>query len=116
MKLVAPGGAALSVAESMIGIHDNVDRYDAVRKKRDEAMGKGRNEKKKKGEAKQHRAAMAVWSHRYPAESRDFRSTDLQVVPNPVELSLLVIFLSRLENLSPRASCEKYLEQQNRYW
>jgi len=76
-------GIALSVAESMIDIHDNVDRYDAARKK-GEAMGKGRNEKKR--EAKKHRAAMAAWSHRYPAELHDFRSTDLQVVSNPVEL------------------------------
>lgn len=71
----------------MIDIHDNVDRYDAARKKRDEAMGKGRTGEKR--EAKKHRAAMAVWSHRYPAELRDFRSTDLQVVSNPVELPRL---------------------------
>lgn len=86
LKLVAPGGVALSVAESMIDVHDNVDRYDAARKKRDEAMEKGK-ETGEKREAKKHRAAMAAWSHRYPAELRDFRSTDLQVVPNPVEFS-----------------------------
>lgn len=89
LKLVAPGGVTLSVAKSMIDIHDNVDRYDAARKKRDEMMGKGRNGKK--GEAKKHRVAMAVWSHRYPAELHDFRSTDLQVVPNPVELPRLYV-------------------------
>lgn len=85
LKLVAPGGAALSVVESMIDIHDNVDRYDATRKKETKRWEKGETGEKR--EAKKHRAAMAAWSHRYPAESRDFRSTDLQVVSNPVELS-----------------------------
>lgn len=69
----------------MIDIHDNVDRYDATRKKETKRWEKGETGEKR--EAKKHRAAMAAWSHRYPAESRDFRSTDLQVVSNPVELS-----------------------------
>jgi len=75
--VVAHGYAAmLSTAESMIDIHDNVDRNDSTRKKKKrlETAEKGRNEKKGVREAKKHRAAMAVWSHRYPAELRDPRS------------------------------------------
>lgn len=65
----------LSTAESMVDIHDNVGVWlGAEKKRRMEAAEKGRNEKKGEREAKKHRTAMAVWSHRYPAKLHDPRS------------------------------------------
>lgn len=59
-KLTAPGGvAALSAAKSVVDIHDNVGRYDAVRtEKGDKWKRRQRGETKEKEEkrgAKKHR-------------------------------------------------------------
>lgn len=46
-----------------------------TRRGKKETKRRKKGETRKKREAKKHRAAMAAWSHRYPAELHDFRST-----------------------------------------